>query len=71
MSFLMNEKGATAIEYGVFTGFAFFSFYVPLSFVFNDISSAAHALIEALTIAWTYYNFGLRFLELKEIIWVA
>ena len=51
MSFLTNENGATAIEYGVLSGFAMLSFYVPLSLVFGDISSAANVLIEALTIA--------------------
>ena len=51
MSFLKSEEGVTAIEYGVLSGFAFFCFYIPLSLVFGDITTATHVLIDALTIA--------------------
>ncbi len=51
MFFLKSEEGATAVEYGVLSGFAFFFFYIPLSFVFGDIVSATNVLIDALTIA--------------------
>tara|TARA_R110002060_G_C2018173_1_gene92286 strand:+ start:344 stop:499 length:156 start_codon:yes stop_codon:yes gene_type:complete len=51
MSFLIDESGATAIEYGFFAGLFLICFFVSIAFVFGNISNAANVLVEALTIA--------------------
>ena len=45
-----EEKGTTAIEYGVLTGFAFVFFYIPVGFVFEKITIAFEILKTALDI---------------------
>ena len=51
MSFINDESGATAIEYGLLTGFWFGLIITAYDLVYNSIGVPIETLIEVLSVA--------------------
>tara|TARA_R100001509_G_C4844301_1_gene207731 strand:- start:261 stop:413 length:153 start_codon:yes stop_codon:yes gene_type:complete len=50
MSFINDETGATAIEYGILSGFGFTLISVTYAMAFDSITGAMNILVTALTV---------------------
>ncbi len=51
MSFMKNENGATAIEYGVLTGFWFGLIITAYVLVYTSIGVSMSTIVDALSLA--------------------